>query len=146
MVFSFEPNQSILGKLEISDQGLTYDNTLYFNISKAPKIKVLGISEADANFLSRIYTEDEFVFQNYRLSNLEYNKIEDQNLIVLNELSVIPQSLINALKAFYMDGGSILIIPNGSFNLQSYNALCSALNHPGYNSVNENQLKLMKTN
>lgn len=69
------------------DNGLPYDNTLYFSISKTKKTNIISIGESGkSNFLSRIYTSGEFNFNNYTLSTLDYNKLEEQDVIVLNEL------------------------------------------------------------
>jgi hypothetical protein len=40
-----------------------------------------------------IYTNEEFNFTNYNLSALDYNKLEEQDAIVVNELDEIPQAL-----------------------------------------------------
>jgi hypothetical protein len=112
------------GKLVIDDLGLQYDNTFYFNLNSKPKIKVLSINEnTEDNFLNRIYTEDEFDYQSYKLNALNFNLIPDQNLIVLNELESISDALITALKMFKNDGGSILTIPSNKSTKNTYNQL-----------------------
>jgi hypothetical protein len=75
-----------------TDNGLAYDNTLYFTISKIKKTNILCIgTPKKSNFLSRIYTDSEFNF--VTISSLDYNSIEKQDVIVLNELDGIPQAL-----------------------------------------------------
>ena len=86
-------NELIIGKIEISDIGLPFDNQLFFNINQKDKIKVLSVSESDSEFLKRIYTEEEFIFADVRMNNLNYSILEAQNLIILNELKTIPVSL-----------------------------------------------------
>ncbi len=46
-----------------------------------------------------------------------------QNLIVLNEINSIPESLKNALIAFTKNGGSLLVIPSLQVEPKNYNAL-----------------------
>jgi hypothetical protein len=46
-----------------------------------------------------IYTNEEFNFTNYNLSALDYNKLEEQDAIVVNELDEIPQALATHLKS-----------------------------------------------
>lgn len=123
VIFTLPKNEIINGRIEILDTGLTYDNSLYFNINKKEKIKVLTISETESNFLKRIFTEDEFQFAAYSLQNLNYSLLEEQHLIVLNELVAIPNSLQNALKSFINNGGHLVIIPSITANLTSYNQL-----------------------
>jgi hypothetical protein len=52
-----------------------------------------------------IYTNEEFNFTNYNLSALDYNKLEEQDAIVVNELDEIPQALATTLKSFVEKGG-----------------------------------------
>lgn len=119
--FSLPSNEVIDGKLEISDPGLTYDNQLFFNINKKDKIKVLAVSEGDDGFLKRIYTEDSFQFTSYSPSTLNYSLLDNQNLIILNELTQIPTALQTALISFKNNGGSILLIPSYTMVATSYN-------------------------
>ena len=73
--FSVSKNLPINGIVTIEDSSLQYDNTLYFNINNRSKIKVLVINDGDADFLKRIYTEDEFIFQKVSSKNLNFNTI-----------------------------------------------------------------------
>ena len=60
------PKADFHGYVNIQDKGLDYDNSLYFSISKPEKTNVFGIGEtAKSGFLSRIYTNDEFKFNNF---------------------------------------------------------------------------------
>lgn len=122
VVFTLPSNEVIIGKIEISDIGLPYDNQLFFNINQKDKIKVLSVSESDSKFLERIFTEDEFVFADVRMNNLNYSLLESQNLIILNELKTIPVSLKNTLSDYTQKGGHLMIIPSVEANIESYNS------------------------
>ncbi|MBT8257809.1 MAG: BatA and WFA domain-containing protein [Bacteroidia bacterium] len=121
--FSLPKNQQINGKLSIEDVQLQFDNMLFFNIDNQEKIKVLSINQADDDFLKRIYTEPEFEYENVPFEQLNYNRISEQDLIILNELDEIPVALSNALNSFVRDRGYILIIPSNESILNSYNQL-----------------------
>lgn len=125
VTFNLPANDSIIGELKINDTHLLFDNTLYFNINAQEKINVLAIGTSNSNFLKRIYTEDEFVFSNFNLNNLDYNRINDQNLIILNELENIPNTLSTVLKSFTNGGGTVLIIPSETITIESYNNFLS---------------------
>lgn len=122
-VFTVPLDTSFEGKLVVQDANLQYDNTLYFNINTRAKIKVLAINEADDEFLKKIYSNDEFQYISTKFNELNYNTLNDQNLIVLNELNVFPNSLITALKSFTDNGGKLLIIPSNEASLITYNQL-----------------------
>ncbi|NGY38097.1 hypothetical protein FQU23_011315 [Flavobacterium sp. XN-5] len=107
------PKQPFHGYASIIDNGLSYDNTLYFTISKIKKTNIISIGAAEkSNFLSRIYTDGEFNFTNSTIGSLDYNSIDKQNVIILNELDAIPQALQTTLKSFVEKGGSLIVIPS----------------------------------
>ncbi len=126
--FSLPTNTVINGKITINDAQLQFDNTLFFNINNGSKINVLAINKADDSFLKRIYTNTEFNYTSVLENQLNYNVIDSQHLIILNELSTIPNALVSALKLFTNNGGHILIIPSNKINKQSYTALLSNYN------------------
>lgn len=117
------PKKSFNGKVSIQDNSLEYDNTYYFSLSEPKKQNVLAIGNADKNqFLKRILTDDEFVFTSSELHQLNYNAIENQQTIILNELKEIPQALSTTLKVFYNKGGNIILIPSGESSTVNLNA------------------------
>jgi len=121
--FSLPANKAINGTITINDANLQFDNQLFFSINEATKINVLSINATDDNFLNRIYTSSEFNYTSTKLEQLNYNIIDTQNLIVLNELNSIPSSLISVLSSFTNNGGYVLIIPSAKANIQTYNNL-----------------------
>ena len=122
IIFTLPSDEVINGRIEISDIGLPYDNQLFFNINQKDKIKVLSISESDSEFLKRIFTEDEFIFMDVGIKNINYSDLESQNLIILNELKTIPVSLKNTLSDYTQKGGHMLIIPSFEANIENYNS------------------------
>lgn len=130
--FTIPANQKFNGKLQIEDDHLSFDNSFFFNISTNKTIKVLAINQTDDAFLSKLYNGDEFNFQSFQLDDLNYNLIADQNLIVLNELTNIPNNLISALKSFRDNGGHLVVIPSESGDIAQYNSLLSNLNIAGF--------------
>ncbi|APY07179.1 hypothetical protein BWZ20_02160 [Winogradskyella sp. J14-2] len=145
--FSVSNNAVINGKLVIEDAGLQYDNSFYFNINAKPKIKVLAINEnTDDNFLKRIYTDDEFEYNSFKESSLNFNLIQDQNLIVLNELKSISDALRTALISFRNDGGHTLTIPSKEIILNTYNQLFKTINISQYNTLSSQQKRITTIN
>ncbi len=134
------------GKIIIEDANLQYDNTLFFNINEREKIKVLSINESDDLFLNKIYTNDEFDYTSVKFNELNYNNLESQNLIVLNELKDIPSSLITALKSFTENGGTIMIIPSNESALNSYNQIFTNYFLPSFNILNSTEKKITSIN
>ncbi len=155
------PKNDFNGTVSLIDGSLEYDNTYYFSISKPKKIKVLAIGTLEKNdFLSRIYTSDEFEFTNTKITDLNYNLIEKQDVIILNELDNLPSSLQTTLHSFSEKGGNLILIPslltpiknlndflqpftsNAFGNIQDGNKLISkiAFQHPLFQSVFEKKI------
>jgi len=120
--FSVPMNQMINGRVSINDSNLQFDNSLFFNINKASKINVLTINGDDDGFLKRIFTPDEFNYKSTPERQLDYNLIDKQHLIILNELNNIPVALNAALKQFTEQGSAVVVIPAKALNKPSYNA------------------------
>lgn len=144
--FTIPINTTFDGKLTIEDTNLQYDNSLYFNLDKQDKIKVLSVNETDDAFLKKIYTNDEFEYTSSKFNALNYNAIASQNLVVLNQLKDIPNSLITALKSFTNDGGYLLIIPSNDSNLNSYNQLFTNYNLPNFGMLNSIEKRVTSIN
>lgn len=155
------PKSDFHGFASITDGGLAYDNNLYFSISKPKKNNVISIGQPEKlNFLSRIYTSDEFNFKNFPIGALDYNSIEEQDAIVLNELEEIPQALQTTLKSFVEKGGNLVLIPSAKNMVSNLNPFLKVFgniqfktlenkeklvtkinfNHPLFNGVFENKI------
>ena len=84
--FTIQNITDFIGKISLNDADLEFDNDFFFTISKPEKINVLSIGNS-TTFLSKIYTENEFDFTSFSLQNLNYNAIQNQQLIILNEIA-----------------------------------------------------------
>ena len=116
------PKEDFLGRFSITDASLEYDNNYYFSISKPKKCNVLSIGAAEkSSFLTKIYLSDEFNYQNFALPSLDYNLIEKQDAIILNELVDIPVALQTTLKSYFQKGGNVILIPNQETSIENLN-------------------------
>ncbi|UPZ13803.1 vWA domain-containing protein [Flavobacterium humidisoli] len=141
------PKEAFHGYVAIEDNGLTYDNKLFFSISKNKKTNVISIGEPEkSNFLSRIYTSAEFNYNNYPIGSLDYNSLEKQNTIILNELIDIPQALQTTLKAFVSKGGNLVVIPSEKTSLSSLNALLGNFGKIQFGNLETNRKLITKIN
>jgi hypothetical protein len=142
--FSLTETNGFKGHLKITDNSLSYDNSFYFNLPVKEKIQVLSINGTQDSFLRKIYTEDEFDYESFDADAINYSKIAEQNLVVLNHLSTLPKVLINTLVNFHQKGGSLLIIPSNAQNLQEFNTLLQELETAPYTELIESSKKLTK--
>ncbi|MNS24222.1 hypothetical protein D3C72_560580 [compost metagenome] len=155
------PKEDFNGYALIEDNALQYDNQLFFSISKPQRLNVVSIGQPEkSNFLKKIYSDSEFVFNNFDLKSLDYNILEKQDAIVLNELPEIPQALQTTLKSFVEKGGNLIVIPSAESSVSNLNSLMGnfggiqfkslenkeklvtkiAFNHPLYSTVFEKKI------
>lgn len=125
VLLSLPPGQEIKGHVSIQDNSLGYDNHFYFNIDEREKIKVLAISDANSDYLKRLYTPDEFELTTFSLRELNYSALDNQNVVVLNQLPSIPSGLQKVLRTFHENGGTLIMAPALESDLPSYNQFLS---------------------
>jgi len=141
------PKEAFHGYVTIEDNGLNYDNKLFFSISKNKKINVISIGEPEkSNFLARIYTSGEFNYHNYAIASLDYNSLEKQNTIILNELIDIPQALQTTLKAFVSKGGNLVVIPSEKTSISNLNTFLSGFGKIQFGNLENNNKLITKIN
>lgn len=139
------PKKDFHGYVSVNDNSLAYDNNYYFSISKPQKSNVTAIGDtAKNNFLSRIYTDDDFNFTSSEIRTLDYNSLEKQDAIIINEIKDIPQALITTLKTFYTKGGNIVIIPAPDSSIQNLNSLMAAFGASQFKNANTNERQITK--
>ncbi len=139
------PKKDFHGYVSIEDKSLTYDNTYYFSISKPEKSNVIVIGESQKNeFLSRIYTSDEFNYTSSELNAVDYNAIDKQDAIVLNEIKDIPQALMTTLKAFYEKGGNVVLIPSAESSAQNLNTFLTNFSGIKFGSLQNQEKQITK--
>ena len=141
------PKQDFHGYVSISDTGLEYDNNYYFSISKPQKSNVISIGEPEkSGFLSRIYTEKEFNYFNFSLQSLDYNLLEKQDAIILNELQDIPQALQTTLKSFIEKGGNVVLIPNLQSTVANLNSFLANYGAIQFKTLGNSEKMVTKIN
>jgi hypothetical protein len=144
--FIIENQPNFLGKIQITfSDTFLFDNTFYFSLNTTKKINVLSIGK-EAVFLSKIYTEDEFNFTQSSLQNVNYNSIQKQQLIILNELEQIPETLSKNILNFSNKGGDIVIIPNENSELKSYTDFLKKIANSKIESKISDSLKITTIN
>ncbi|TRO66605.1 vWA domain-containing protein [Christiangramia sabulilitoris] len=140
--FRLQNNQVRKGRIEIEDNGLNYDNILYFNINEKTSVKVVIIANSETDFLNRIYRQPEFEIFEFQPDQIDFNQLNTANLVILNEIKQLPSSLINNLATVKENGSVIIIVPPA--NADGYTALLNRLGFPGFDRVVEQERLITK--
>ncbi len=137
------PNKDAFSaRITLIDNRLKFDNTLFFNTVKKDKIQVLAIG-GNNQFLSKVYTEDEFEFISSKVNSINYGLIPKQKLIILNELDSYSNSLIQSLKNYR---GNLVIIPSLNGDLQSYNQFLTSIKAGKITQITDSKKYINKIN
>ena len=137
------PKKDFNGYVSITDASLKYDNIFYFSITKPEKTNIISIGKTEkSGFLNRIYTPEEFNYSNSTIETLDYNSIENQDAIVLNELENLPQALVTNIKSFVEKGGNLVFIPSTESKIDETNRLLGSLGQIQFGK-NQNTTKLI---
>lgn len=141
------PKEDFHGYVAISDNSLEYDNTYYFSLSKPQKSNVISIGEPEkSGFLSKIYNAEEFNYVNFSLQSLDYNLLDKQDAIILNELKDIPQALQTTLKSFVEKGGNLVVIPSAESSVSNMNSFLSNFGGIQFNMLGTSEKMITKIN
>ena len=148
--FTFQTTKKrfVNGHIQTNDSPISYDNKFYFSIPTVNKINVYSINENNDNiaFLS-LFKKDSTLF-NYlsnNKGNINYNLIENQNPIILNEVISLSPGLLKSMKSFTKNGGSLIIVPPSNLdNINNYNLMLNALNINLISNINTNNIKINK--
>ncbi|NQY30558.1 MAG: BatA domain-containing protein [Flavobacteriaceae bacterium] len=142
VLFHLPSKNSLNLKVELLDASSTSDNVLYLTRKETSKQNILAIGNRKNNsFLSKIFTENEFLFNQQESNSIDYSNFDQQHLIILNELENLSVALIKNISNFTKNGGTILCIPSEKIDMKNYNSLVYT-----YNSINENETRLTKIN
>jgi hypothetical protein len=117
------------GTLEISDYPVIFDDQMFLTYNVAGSIPVLSINGQDESpYLNSLFGKDSaFLFVNNSYKNIDYDRLLDYNLIVLNELNELSSGLIQELTGYLENGGSILFIPAPKADMVSQREFLSSV-------------------
>lgn len=118
-----------------------FDNFYSISFPNQQKVNVLIVGKKDS-FLKNIYTNNEFNLIQKESNQINYNLFDKQQLIVLNALRSIPQSLLEKVNSFVNSGGSLVIIPNKNNTVNDLNPLFNKLNIGQLHTKNTDSLQV----
>lgn len=116
-------------KLELTDYPVQFDDHYYFTFNVAASINVLAINDGTPNRYMGAALRGITGFQVTDQGNtaIDYSKIPQYQLIILNGLPNISTGLSDALKQYIAKGGNVLVFPGNISDNASYNAFLRSL-------------------
>ena len=111
------------GKVSINDYPLTFDDNYFFTFFVEKAMDVYCIYEANGErFPKAVFDGNTQVsYSSSAAGNVDYAKIEAQDLVLISNLKSISSGLSDALMKYVKGGGQLFFIPNNEGSIASYN-------------------------
>ena len=90
---------NIAGKIIIDNDDFKYDNTLFFSYEVKDQINILAITENKLNnSIKQVFNDPMFILESFNKKQINFEKIQDYDLIVFDHLTTIQKGLSSFIK------------------------------------------------
>ncbi|MFY0653725.1 MAG: BatA domain-containing protein [Cyclobacteriaceae bacterium] len=102
--------------ISFEDFPLTFDNEYFFTLNQLKKINVSEIhNNQNRGFVDNVFADNElFNYRSFENGQIDYAQVVSSDMLIINQLSEIEQSLLNIADDFLKSGKSVFIIPGTS--------------------------------
>lgn len=120
------PQKSVVS---ITDYPVQFDDEYFISFNVPDTVKILSINEDGTNkYLNALIRGiSYFDVDNQSISNIQYQKFGQYDMIILNEVKGIASGLTSELNNYVRNGGNLLFFPHKSGDISSYNDLMGAM-------------------
>lgn len=110
-------------EMKLSDYPIQFDDRYFIALNVPENIKVLAINNnIDNRFLTALFKGlNLYTLTNQNQNQVDYSKIKEYDLVILNDLNEISSGLASELDNFIVNGGNVLLFPGEFASLNSYN-------------------------
>lgn len=131
-------------EVNITDYPINFDDTYFFTFEVAEKINVLTINQSgNSPYLNALFKgNDIFSFKSQSVNQLDYTKLPQNQLIILNEIQSLSSGLAAELQQFVREGGSLLIFPAMEMTTATFNNFLKGLQVNTYTEVNTGEREI----
>ncbi len=114
---------------EIEDYPVGFDDRLYFSLNIREQISILELHQHRPNpYTSLLFSQDSaFSYASVPVFSADYSGFDAHDLIVLSGIHQWPAALQDVLFRYAEQGGSLLIIPPGQPDFDSYRSFLQSL-------------------
>ena len=115
-------------RLSVTDFPVQFDDDYFISFYVAEHINVLSVNGGQVNkYLGNAFSGAKyFTLDNVDARSIDYSKLSNYQLIVLNDLNIVSSGLAQELRTFAQSGGNIVAFPARSADVPSYTALSNA--------------------
>ncbi|MBK8515786.1 MAG: BatA domain-containing protein [Saprospiraceae bacterium] len=113
--------------VQVSDYPVQFDDKYFISFNVPDTVKALFINDSDGDkFMTALFNGvKNFSLSNQNVNQLQYQKFQTFDIIMLNDLKTITSGLSNELLQYLRNGGKVLVFPGKSAELSTYNNFMS---------------------
>jgi hypothetical protein len=106
-----------------TDFPVSFDNEFYITLNFSEKIKIAEI-RTDNTFIEKVFGNSAlFSYRAYKPSNVDLALLTQADLVILNGIEHPEPTLVETLRNFQRNQGTILIVPPAKPDIAAYNTL-----------------------
>ena len=146
-IFHFlNPNtKEVLGKIQITDYPISFDNELLFAYPLKNKFHILAYSPNTDGYIDNFFKNNpNFIYQLRNLTNPDYTDIDNFDFLIVNGFKILPDGVTQVIKQFLSKGKNVLFIPAFDGETNSYNQLFSTFHLAKFTQANETPIQIGK--
>jgi hypothetical protein len=135
-------------RIELQDHPITFDDNFYitYNVNESIKINCIN-GNSENNYLNLLFKNDEYCkLLNSASNSIDYSSLGNTNFLILNELKSISSGLSQEVEKYLMNGGSVLVIPSNTIELDSYNNFFKNIYTVGFSNWDTAKTKVERIN
>ncbi len=120
---------AVSGYIQLEDYPNTFDNNFYFSIPAKKLVNVFEIiGDTPSPYVAPVFgNRNLFNFSSNNYQNIESEMLDAADFVVLNQVISPSLELIERLKLFASNQGTLLVIPNATYDLAVYQNLNTQL-------------------
>jgi hypothetical protein len=132
------------GRISFNDFTLGFDNEFFFTLNFSDRIVITEIKNtAQTTAVERVYgNRDLFQIQSFEAGNVDYGRMAQSDMVVLNGIDQPDGALSAALLSYLTTHGTLLLVPGTKPDVASYQKILSL---PGVNTIAESSMSPLET-
>jgi len=132
--------------INIKDYPIVFDDELKFSFKVGTGLKILQIAgDPEERYIRSLFAGDKyFALHTMPESNISYSSFSAYDLLILSGLKTPSSGLVQQLKSYVKNGGSVVIFPDLQAGAAIYNPFLQALSLPGILSVRADTVQVSK--
>lgn len=120
------------GQVTVADEHVIFDDTYYlsYEVKEHANVLILNGEDAIRNVRVVLDLEDYYVVEENAISAITLDNFKNKDLVILNGANELSSGVINYLKEFNENGGSLSLFPGKNPNKSAWNQLLGQLKLP----------------